>query len=129
MYCNDDEIESYEQTQNLLKKHPEINALCFSAGGVYGGCRAIKSMGLTEKLAVITFDADSLYPSLLEDGTIRASICQHPEIQGSKPLEFLFNHLTNGELPEKEYLYTDVDIRIRENLHNSPNQVSEDTYE
>ena len=116
VYCNDDEIESYEQTQKLLSKHPEINALFFAAGGFYGGCRALKAMGLNGKISLITFDAIPSHSSLLEDGTILASICQHPEIQGSKPLEILFIYLVSGILPEKEYLYTDIDIRIRENL-------------
>lgn len=116
VYCNDDEIESYEQTQKLLSKHPEINALFFAAGGFYGGCRAIKAMELNGKFSIITFDAIPSHSSLLKDGTILASICQHPEIQGSKPLELLFIYLISGILPEKEYLYTDIDIRIRENV-------------
>lgn len=117
VYCNDDEFESYEQTQKLLKKYPEINALLFTAGGVYGGCRAIKTMNLTHKLSIFTFDAVTFFPALLEDGTILTSICQNPEIQGRKPLEILFNLLTSGELPDKEYLYTGADIRIKENMY------------
>lgn len=116
VYCHDDEIESYEQTQNLLAAHPEINALFFAAGGFYGGCRAVKALGLLEKLSIIIFDAIPFHSQLLEDGTVLASICQHPEIQGSKPLEILFSYLISGTLPEGEYLYTDNDIRIRENL-------------
>lgn len=121
VYCNDDEIESYELTQTLLNDHPEINALLFTAGGVYGGCRAIKSMKLPQQPAIFTFDAVTFFPALLEDGTILTSICQRPEIQGRKPLEILFNILTNCESPDKEYFYTGTDIRIKENMHNSYN--------
>ena len=53
---------------------------------------------------------------MLENGTIAAIICQQPKIQGSKPLSLLFAYLTTGETPEKEYNYTAVDIRIKENL-------------
>ena len=116
VYCYDDNIESYEQTQRLLTTHPEINALFFAAGGVYGGCRAVKALGLSGKLPIFCFDAVPVTRSLIQEGVIRAVICQQPEIQGRKPLELLFNYLTSGELPEKEYLYTDADIRIRENL-------------
>ena len=52
----------------------------------------------------------------LENGTIAATICQQPKIQGSKPLSLLFAYLTTGETPEKEYNYTAVDIRIKENI-------------
>lgn len=116
VYCYDDEIESYEITKKLLTDHPQINALLFTAGGFYGGCRAVKSLGLLGKLSIIMFDALPFHSYLLEDGTVLASICQHPEIQGSKPLELLFNYLVTGIPPEKEYLYTDNDIRIRENV-------------
>ena len=42
---HDDEVESYEKTTALLSKHPEINALFFAAGGVYGGCRSVEAFG------------------------------------------------------------------------------------
>ena len=54
--------------------------------------------------------------SLLEDGTIAAVICQQPKLQGSMPLALLFAYLTTGELPQKEYNYVAIDVRIRENL-------------
>lgn len=112
----DDEIESYEQTSRLLKAHPEINALFFAAGGVYGGCRAIISLGLTGKLCVIAFDKADTTEHFLQEGVLSAVICQQPRIQGSKPLDLLFAYLTSGELPEEEYNYTAVDIRILENI-------------
>lgn len=112
----DDEIESYEQTSRLLKEHPEINALFFAAGGVYGGCRAITSLGAADKLCVIAFDKADTTEQFLREGVLSAVICQQPRIQGQKPLDLLFTYLTSGELPEKEYNYTAVDIRILENI-------------
>ena len=35
---SDDESRSYDLTADMLRRHPEINALYFTAGGVYGGC-------------------------------------------------------------------------------------------
>ncbi len=113
---HDDEIESYEQTALLLKAHPEINALFFAAGGVYGGCRAISSLGLGTKLCAIAFDKADTTEQFLREGILSAVICQQPRTQGKKPLELLFAYLTSGELPEKEYNYTAVDIRILENV-------------
>lgn len=116
LYCHDDDIESYEQTSRLLSEHPQINAVYFSAGGVYGGCRAIKALKHPEPLSIFTFDASPNTRKLIREGMVLATICQQPEIQGRKPLEILFNYLTSGELPKSEYLYTCADIRIRENL-------------
>ena len=59
----------------------------------------------------------NIWPSIDKSPlTIAAIICQQPKIQGSKPLSLLFAYLTTGETPEKEYNYTAVDIRIKENL-------------
>lgn len=123
VYNNDDDIESYEQTHRLLTANPQINALFFAAAGVYGGCRAVKAMGLAGKLQIFSFDAVPTTQELIQDGTICATICQHPEIQGRMPLDLLFDYLTRGELPEEEYLYTEVDIRIRENILNTHNAI------
>lgn len=113
---HDDEIESYEKTTRLLNAHPEINALYFAAGGVYGGCRSVKSLGLQERIRVIAYDMVPTTKELIKKGTIAAVICQQPKVQGSKPLSLLFTYLTTGEPPEKEHNYVAVDIRIRENL-------------
>lgn len=113
---HDDEIESYEKTTRLLKTHPEINALYFAAGGVYGGCRSVRELGLEGRIRIIAFDCVPTTMELLKNGTIAAIICQQPRLQGSKPLSLLFTYLTTGGLPEKEHNYVAIDIRIRENL-------------
>lgn len=113
---HDDETESYEKTTQLLMEHPEINALFFAAGGVYGGCRSVKELNRQNDICVITFDKVPTTIELLMEGVIAATICQQPKLQGSKPLALLFAYLTTGELPEKEHNYVAVDIRIKENI-------------
>lgn len=113
---NDDDFESYEKTMALLQSHPEINALFFAAGGVYGGCRAVTSLELEDKIKILAFDKVPTTKQLVEQGIIAATICQQPRVQGSKPLDILFSYLTAGSLPDKEYNYVAVDIRIRENI-------------
>lgn len=113
---HDDEFESYEKTTQLLENHPEINALFFAAGGVYGGCRSVSSLGKAGQLRIVAFDKVPTTRELVEKGVIAATICQQPRLQGSKPLDLLFTYLTTGELPEQEYHYVAVDIRIRENI-------------
>lgn len=113
---HDDETESYEKTAALLREHPEINALYFAAGGVYGGCRSVLSCSRQQKMRIIAYDLVPTTRELVKNGTIGAVICQQPKLQGSKPLSILFSYLTTGELPEKEYNYVAIDIRIRENI-------------
>ncbi len=113
---NDDEAESYELTTKLLARHPEINALYFSAGGVYGGCCAVTSAGRDTDMTIITNDMVSTTRDFMEKGLIAATICQQPFLQGYTPLTILFTYLTTGELPPAENNYVDVEIRIKENL-------------
>lgn len=113
---NDDEVESYELTTGLLTTHPEINALYFSAGGVYGGCRAVLSAGRDKDMTIITNDMVDTTRDYMEKGLIAATICQQPFLQGYNPLSILFTYLTTGELPHTEHNYVDVEIRIKENL-------------
>lgn len=113
---NDDDVESYELTVDLLNRHPEINALYFTAGGVYGGCRAVNSTNRSEHMTIISNDIVDTTKEYMENGLIAATICQQPFLQGYRPLSILFTYLTTGELPANECDYVDVDIRIRENL-------------
>lgn len=113
---HDDEFESFEKTKDMLTRHPEINALFFAAGGVYGGCRSVTTLGRDREIRIVAFDKVPTTRELVENGIISATICQQPRLQGSKPLELLFTYLTTGELPDKEYHYVAVDIRIRENI-------------
>lgn len=113
---NDDEVESYELTLNLLSRHPEINALYFTAGGVYGGCRAVMAANRHNNMTVICNDIVNTTKEYMENGVIAAAVCQQPYMQGFKPLSILFDYLTTGKAPTSEYDYVDVDIRIRENI-------------
>lgn len=112
----DDDFESYEMTTRLLKEHPEINALYFTAGGVYGGCRAVIASGRQYDIKIFTYDMVETTKQMIEQGLIAATICQQPLLQGSKPLDILFENLTTGESPQSEFNYVDIDIRIKENL-------------
>lgn len=113
---HDDDFESYEKTTALLNAHPEINALFFMAGGVYGGCRAVTALNRQDNIRILAFDKVPTTRQLVEQGIIAATICQQPRIQGSRPLDILFACLTTGAMPEKEYHYVAVDIRIKETI-------------
>lgn len=113
---NDDDQISFELTKKLLADYPEINAFYFTAGGVYGGCRAIESSARKNDTTVITNDLVPTTREYMQKGLIAATICQQPFQQGTLPLAILFAYLTTGEMPISENVYVDVDIRIRENL-------------
>ena len=106
---HDNDEESFLTVKKFLTKHPECNALYFAAAGVYGGCRAVLSLGLSEKIKIFTAE-------LIRQGVITATICQQPFQQGYRPVELLSRYLLEGIMPEAELQYVNIDIRIRENI-------------
>lgn len=110
---HDDEFESYTLTGKLLKEHPDINALFFSAAGVHGGCRAAEESG--RRLKIITFDEVPTTLEMLKKGVISATISQQPCRQGARSLDLLFEYLTSGDVPDKNSYFVEHSIKIREN--------------
>lgn len=113
---DDDDYKSYEVVSALLKKHPAIDALYFTAAGVYGGCRAIRNAKLPHPPVVITFDAVPSTKKMLADGIVTATICQHPGSQGAQSLSLLVDYLLTSKLPEQALVYMNLDIKIKESL-------------
>lgn len=113
---HDDDFMSFEVTKTMLRDFPYIDALYLTAGGVYGACRAVSDLGLAGKLRIISFDTVPTTRALVLDGTIAATIDQQPHMQGSLPLDILFGLLGMEQPPQRELLYTDVVVRIAENI-------------
>jgi len=113
---NDDEIDSYNVTMNMLNQFPEIDALYLAAAGVNGACRAVREVGLDGKLSIVSYDATPTTCKLIHEGVITATIAQQPEVQGTLPLDILFDLNCMGIMPEKEFFYTNIEIKIKENL-------------
>jgi len=112
----DDDIQSFVVTSRLLKEHPEIDALFLVAAGVVGACRAIEEIGLGGKLKVVSYDATAAARELIKSGVITVAITQEPFVQGAMPLDILLDYVGMGNKPEQELHYTEMGIKIRENL-------------
>lgn len=113
---DDDDYKSYEAVSGLLKRHPDIDALYFTAAGVYGGCRAVCNANLSGLPKIITFDAVPSTIEMLKNGIIAATICQKPKEQGAYSLALLVDYLVTGKLPEQPLIHMDLEIKIRESL-------------
>ena len=114
---NDDDIESFSVTKQMLLNNPNINALYLAAAGVMGACRAVEDSGLKGKIKIVSYDAIPETIKLIEEGAILATIAQEPFTQGAKPLDILLEYTGLGVQPEKEYFYTKIEIRIKQNIH------------
>jgi len=113
---SDDNDKSYSGTLDMLTAYPEIDALYISSAGVSGACRAVNELNLNGKLSIVCFDATKPICQLVRDGTIAATIAQQPTKQGAMPLDILFDYLCMGTLPENEFNFTEIEVKIKENL-------------
>lgn len=112
----DEDFESFSVTKDLLSAHPEIDMLFMTGAGVFGACRAVELLHLPAPLKIVCYDCTQETKIMMNKGIIHVSICQQPEIQGSKPLDILFNSIALSVQPEEEYNYTKIEIVIRECL-------------
>lgn len=112
----DDNYRGYQITKQMLKEHPEINAVFFTTGTNYGGCQALEEAGPADKYTVIGFDALDETIEMLGKGIIDATICQEPKIQGYRSLKTLIDKVVLNKDPEQELDYTQIIIKIKESI-------------
>ncbi len=110
---NDDDEQSYRETKKLLQEHT-LSALYFTAGGVAGGCRAVKESGQTP--LVICCDDTAEIVSLIKEEVVSATICQQPFEQGYRAIQAIFNQFMTGEFPYGEYIFMQNQIKISANI-------------
>lgn len=113
---NDDDFIGYDETRRMLAEHPEIDSLFIVAAGVYGVCRAVKSLGLERKLTIVSFDDVPSTVEMIREGIINATICQQPEIQGQQAVRIAFDSFIGGKLPEGGVLEVKNEIKIYESF-------------
>ena len=115
VWNNDDDVTCYTVVNKMLSEHPEINALYFTAGAIEGGCRAVIETGRHKDMIIVAHDKVPSTVELIKNDVIKATVCQQPYVQVTKPLQMLFDYLTTGETPQ-EINYTDIEIYIKENI-------------
>ena len=113
---NDDDVQGYEATLNMLKKHPSINALYIVAAGAAGVCKAVMELNRQDSIDIVACDTPPAVKRLLEQGIIKATICQQPYLQGYQGLMIALEFLIHGILPKEEYHIINSEIKIPENL-------------
>lgn len=112
----DRDTVSFEQTLALLEKHPGLNGIYITAGGVSGVGKAVKFTGKGHLIKIISFDFVPETVELVKEGIIDFTIGQDPFTQGYKPVKILSDYLFYGQSPVADFFQTKVEIRIKENI-------------
>ena len=90
-----DETESFQKTSDLLTRFPDLAGIYVNTVNCLPVCQALIERGLAGKVKLVATD---LFPEMaphLEQGTITASIYQHPFRQGQIAVRVLADYLTN----------------------------------
>lgn len=110
-----DQKSSYLKTMELFAAHPNLNAIFITGGGIGGVGRALYQLN-KNNVKVVCFDLLPETIELMKDKTINFTITQEPLMQGYLPIRILFDYFFLNKMPEKEQLYTKLEIKIKENI-------------
>lgn len=107
---------TYGETRRLLDGQPGLKAIYITCGGVAEVGRALQESGREKDIRVLCYED---YPEILEllrqevvDVTIASDLIR----QGELPIQLLMNKLVFGKLPERERIYTEIKICVKESL-------------
>lgn len=121
LYTEKDEEMVAPKLKKLIERaihdNPQITAVYLVNPGDYSICNVIREASGSEKKVVITNDlVTDEQVEMIRDGRITATIDQEPELQGSRPLDILFDYLAIDRKPETDWEKRKLSIIIRQNL-------------
>ena len=103
-----------EKVRNALRKDPDIRGVYMANHSVTGCADAVRELGLTRRLRIISHDLTKSTQRLLRNREIDFVITQNIYDQGYRPLIYLQNYLEYGSIPESEQ--GSINIVCTENL-------------
>ncbi len=112
----DDMEHSYRMTLEMLRRHPEIDALFVTASGTFGACRAVIELGCEKTMRVVAFDSVPSTVEMMRRGLVRGVVCQQPFMQGYQAVRAAFDVLLTGTSKQGEQIIMENQIKILENL-------------
>ena len=115
-------FETFEQDErvkalcdDLIRNH-SVRNFFLSGGGINGLGAYLKSQGLAGQIHVVCTDFICGTREFLKEDVIQFAIGQQPFEQGYYPVKILTDYLLAGTRPAGKDIYTNLDIRIRENI-------------
>lgn len=110
---NDDDETAYREMKSAFEKHPEIDFVYITAGGVNGTLRAVREQ--KRSIRVCTFDDTEITRDALISGDVQATICQQPFEQGYYAIKSIFDKIIMKK-DVQSTIYTQLSIKVDEAL-------------
>ncbi len=121
MFCGSSYEKAYEQAKAMIEQHPKLGMImCTNEYASVGAARAIKELGLAEKIKIVGFDNSIEEIQLLEAGVFQGIVIQKPFNMGYLGMKQA-NDILEGKEIEKN---TDSGCKLitKENLYEEENQ-------
>jgi LacI family transcriptional regulator len=114
--ARDDDESAYAATRAMLENDPQIDTLMLIAAGLKGVCEAIFDLKMEKRVRLFAFDNIPMTQAMLQNGLLKAVVCQQPFQQGYLSVRAAMDIiLSGGPLYEKRIM--ENQIRILENLN------------
>ena len=118
VYCNSLFEKSYELTQELMEKYPDLKMIAgMTAYSAVGVGRAVSDAGVKDQIAVVGVDCSQEAINLMEMGVYKGIIVQKAFRMGYIGVEETI-HLLNGDAVEKN-IDSGCELVTPENMYNS----------
>ncbi|HIS00929.1 MAG TPA: LacI family DNA-binding transcriptional regulator [Candidatus Excrementavichristensenella intestinipullorum] len=110
---HNDDFVCYSATKSLLARR-DLDAIFINATGIRGVCRALEEHP-THIPSVLYSDEAQAAPHM-KKGTVDVLINRNSNKYGDIPLTTLYRYCALNIAPERDKIYTDIDIRVLDNL-------------
>ena len=112
-----------EDTEALLREHPEINVLlAFNEPTSVGAAQAVEELGLSESVFLVGFDSNVLTIDGLQEGSVDALIVQNPYAMGYLGVESAHKLLSGQGNSVEGTMDTSTQTVDRDNLFSMDSQ-------
>ena len=112
-----------EDTEALLREHPEINVLlAFNEPTSVGAAQAVEELGLSESVFLVGFDSNVLTIDGLQEGSVDALIVQNPYAMGYLGVESAYKLLSGQGNSVEGTMDTSTQTVDRDNLFSMDSQ-------
>ena len=103
-------------TCRAIQADPELNGIFVSSMGRRGVAKALQETGTAGKIHMIIHDITPSNLSLVRQCSVDFVIGQDIETQGTRPIQILYEYLSNHQMPEQRIQLTDISIKFRCNI-------------
>lgn len=112
----DETAEVERIVENALMSTTGIRGILVVSGGQAGVGRAFEKLKIEHRPYVIIYDQTPKNEKALKENTVDFLIDQNGYVQGYEPPHILADLLVKGISPEREFLFTDINIKMKYNL-------------